>query len=169
MDTEAKPAKLTAADLERDFTRLQELVEQLPEIERQDRLLTRARNARRLRQADQRARSLTAELENYQKTINRALLDAKAAAEQNDKQQEEHNLALLRIYKELHFTRLATQQRAQDEVRELQKRAGISLADPLEDWSLNDADYASLEARINDFRDEYQQLYELLRSHEGLK
>jgi hypothetical protein len=145
------------------------MVVELPAIEQHDVLLSRARGARALREAHRRESILAAELDKYQSTINKALLDARKAADKDDKREEERNLALVRINKELHYTRLAILQRAQDEVRNLQKSSGLTSEDPLDDYALSDADYAALETRITAFRGEYQHLYQLLRQQEGLE
>jgi uncharacterized protein YecE (DUF72 family) len=154
---------------EEAFAQLEKMVEELPVIQKEDARLSCAREARRLREAQKRATLLTAELEGYERTIDTALRDGKAAADRGDTKEEGRNLGLVRMTKEMHYTRLATQQRAQDELRKLLRQGTLTLEDALDDYALSDEEYETLEARVRDFREEYQRLYALCRHFEGLE
>jgi chromosome segregation ATPase len=156
-------------DAEAAFARLEELVAQLPAIQEEDTRLCQARAARNLREAQQRASILEDELAGYKRTLEQALRDAKAAAEAGDTEEEGRNLALVRAYNELNYTRLAALERAQSELRSLLKHGLLSLDDPLEDYALPNDEYEALTARVQAFQREYQQLYDLCRRLEGLE
>jgi hypothetical protein len=156
-------------DAERAFARLEEMVAELPAIQAEDARLAQAREARVLREAHRRAAALEAEIDGYSQTIDTALVEAKAASDQQDAEEEGHNLALVRMYTELRYTRLATMQRAQDEVRSLLAQGSLTLEDSLDEYALPDEDYEALEAAIRAFQEEYQQLYALCRRLEGME
>jgi uncharacterized protein YecE (DUF72 family) len=159
----------TKTNAEQAFARLEELVAQLPSVQKEDARLMRAREARCLLKARNQAKTLEAEIENYQQIISRALVDAKAASDQQNEEEEGRNLALVRMYTELRYTRLAIMQRAQDKLRDLLKQSTHSLDDPLDEYALSDEDYEALEAQVRDFQEEYQHLYDLCCKLEGLK
>jgi hypothetical protein len=156
-------------DAERAFARLEEMVAELPAIQAEDARLAQAREARVLREAHRRAVALEAEIDGYSQTIDTALVEAKAASDQQDAEEEGRNLALVRMYTELRYTRLATMQRAQDEVRSLLAQGSLTLEDSLDEYALPDEDYEALETTIRAFQEEYQQLYALCRRLEGLE
>jgi hypothetical protein len=159
----------TGTDAEVAFARLEELVAQLPAIQEDDARLCQARAARDLREAQRRADILENELAGYKRTFEQALRDAKGAAEAGDTEEEGRNLALVRAYNELNYTRLAALERAQGELRSLLKHGSLSLDDPLDDYALPDDDYETLTTRVQSFQREYQQLYDLCRRLEGLE
>jgi hypothetical protein len=146
-------------DVEEAFARLEQLVDELPLIQEQDARLTRARDARVLREARERADFLQAEIEGYQHNIDKALKEAKAAADRGDVDEEGRNLGLLRMQDELRYTRLAAAQRAQDELRRLLEQGTLTLEDPLDDYALADDEYAALDARIRAFQEEYHRVF----------
>jgi rhamnose utilization protein RhaD (predicted bifunctional aldolase and dehydrogenase) len=150
------------------FARLAELLEQLPAIQEADARLTRAHNARKLREAHERATTLEAEIVGYETMRDQALMDAKAAADIDDSTTEAHKLVAVRAYDELRYTRLATMQRSQNELRQLLKAGPLALEDPLDEYALVDAEYRALETRVNNFQEEYQRLFEYCRRLEGL-
>jgi hypothetical protein len=151
------------------FAQLEKMVEELPVIQKEDARLSRAREARALREAQERAALLTAEIEGYERTIDTALRDGKAAADRGDSEEEGRNLGLVRMAKEMHYTRLAIQQRAQDELRKLLKQGTLTLEDHLDDYALSNEEYEALETHVRDFQEEYQRLYSLCRRLEGLE
>jgi uncharacterized protein YecE (DUF72 family) len=156
-------------DAEQAFDRLEALLAELPAIQEEDKRLTRAREARELRTTQQRTQLLEAEIASYGKAIDTALIEAKAASDRRDKDEEGRQSALARMYTELRYTRLATMQRSGDKLRALLEQGVLSLDDPLDDYALSDEEYHALEARIRAFQEEYQQLYAFCRRLEGLE
>jgi hypothetical protein len=153
-----------ALDADAAFARLEELVALLPEIQTRDQQLLRAREARELLELDRRAHLLINEIAGYERIFNQALLDAKVASDVGDPEAEGHNLALVRMYNELKYTRLATKERAENDLREALKRSDLSLNDPLVELALSDEDYQALENNIHAYQQEYQQVYEFCLS-----
>jgi hypothetical protein len=145
------------------------MVAQLPAIQQEDACLSRAREARALRKAAESAALLETEIEHYQQTIDKALVDARAASDRQDKDEEGSSLALLRMYTELRYTRLAAMERSRDKLRDLLRQGTLTLDDPLDDYALSDGEYGGLASRIQDFQEEYQHLYALCRHLEGLE
>jgi hypothetical protein len=149
-------------DADAAFAHLEELLERLPAIQEEDERLTKARNARRLLRAEERARYFEAEIAHIEKTRDQALIDGKRASDEGNAAEEGRNAGLARIYQELYYTRLHYMQRAQDERRDALRQSGLELDDPLlESYALSDEEYAELDARIRDFQRDYQQTFEL--------
>ena len=156
---------MTNADA--DFAHLEELLKELPAIQAEDARLLVAREARSLREAQRRAHELERELDGYDQLVKSSLRDAKCASDAGDGEAEGYHLGVLRMNKELHYTRLASLQRAQDALRDALKTGTLSLDDPLEELALADEEYEALELRIRSFRDDYLATYERCQALEA--
>ncbi|MDR2196790.1 MAG: hypothetical protein LBO07_02370 [Coriobacteriales bacterium] len=167
LDADTLDAEVLDADAA--FARLEELLALLPAIQAEDQRLTRARNARCLRQADARARYFEAQITQIETTRDQALLAGKKASDEGNAAEEGRHAGLARMCQELYYTRLHSMQKAQDERRDLLQQSDLTLEDPLDEYALADEEYEALEARIRDFQEEYQQLYALCLRLEGLE
>ncbi|MDR3053765.1 MAG: hypothetical protein LBU48_07890 [Coriobacteriales bacterium] len=156
-----------AIDADSAFARLEKLVAMLPQIQRRDTLLLRAREARNLLEIDARTRMLQNEIAGYERVLNQALLDAKAASETGDADGESRQLSIVRAYNELKYTRLSAMQRSENGLREALKASELTLEDPLAEYALGDEDFLALEAEIHDYQEEYQRLYDYCLSLES--
>jgi hypothetical protein len=153
-------------DADAAFARLEELVAMLPDIQTRDQLLMRAREARNLLDIQERTRLFKNEIAGYKRIFDQALRDAKTASDTGDTDAEGYNLALVRMYDELRYTRLATMERAENELREMLAHSELTLDDPLASYALSDEEYQRLEDGIHAYQEEYQKLYEYCLSLE---
>ena len=165
--TDAAPGSDTELNPDTAFLHLEELIAKLPEIQEKDRRLFRARNARSLIEVIERTRAFEAEIKHYDETIAQALLDVKQAVDRDDKEEESRNLAIVRMYNELRYTRLAPMQRSENELRELLKVTKMTEADPLAEFSLTDEELAGLEREVESFRDDYQRTFKFCQRLEA--
>jgi len=157
-----------ALSANRAFARLEELVALIPTMQEKGDLLSRAREARELMRLHEQARVLEAEVEGYQKTIDQALWDAKQAAGEDDAAKEGRSLALVRVYSEMHMTRVAPMQRAQNELAQALRKGTLTRDDPLEEYALPDEEFEALNEAIRAFQEEYGQVYALCQQLAGV-
>jgi uncharacterized protein YecE (DUF72 family) len=164
-----KVASVVATDDEVDqaFAHLEELLERLPEIQEKDTRLTTAREARELLELQERSTRLTTEIAEYESIRDKALRDAKAASDAGDAQLEGQSLALLRMYSDLHMTRLAPMQRAQNALWEMLEQSSLSSDDPLADLALSEQEYTALEEELRAYQLDYQKTYEFCEKAEA--
>lgn len=153
---------------EKAFELLEQLINKLPQVQHRDERYKRASAARMILEKAEEARVLAEEIERYDRAMDKALIDAKAAADSDDKEAEGHHLGLIRMHSELKSSRLATMQRAQDALRDALKANRMTLDDPLLEYRLSDEEYSDLEQELLEYQAQYLEVYEHCRRIEGL-
>lgn len=137
------------------FSHLEELVSMIPEMQKKGDRLKRAREALCLIEARDHTEAFRAEINHYQETINQALKAAREAVERDDTDEEARCLATVRMYTELHYTRLASLQRSENELRELLKATDLAEDNTLEDHCLTNEEIIALQSEIDAFQSDY--------------
>ncbi len=160
---------VTLAEQDAAFSHLEELVTKIPEIQAKDSMLQRAHEARRIIEVRDRTEAFRAEINHYQQTIDQALRAAKAAVEIDDADEEARCLATVRMYTELHYTRLAPLQRSENELRELLKTTELDEHTPLESYCLTNEEIIALQTELDSFQSDYQKTYSYCQQLEGLQ
>ncbi|HBT95813.1 MAG TPA: hypothetical protein DEB24_06930 [Coriobacteriia bacterium] len=158
----------TEEQVDQAFAHLEELFERLPVIREKDARLARAREARELLQAKEARDRTAAEIVEYEAIRTKALEAAKLASDKGDKEAEGRNLAVLRMYADLHISRLASAQRAENALFVALKEGSLTLGDPLGELALDDDEYAALEAELLTYQADYTATYESCLCSENL-
>jgi hypothetical protein len=130
--------------------------------------LERARAARSLRELRDITIRLETEMQGYKDDLETALRAGNAASEAGDREEEGRQLGIVRMINDTASFRLAAMQRSQNQLQAALRDGSLTLDDPLDEYSLDDAQFAALEDEVLQFQDEYLQLFERCKEIEGL-
>ncbi|MDR0500302.1 MAG: hypothetical protein LBG97_03525 [Coriobacteriales bacterium] len=153
------------------FKRLEEMVAELPQIQAKNERLAQASEARRLIELRDIAKGFKDEIDSYDQTIEKARTDVWEAVANNDDitnaaAQEKRNrgLLLIRAYTEMRASRLHVAERAKNLFNTAMGTTSLNsdnLPDELDALALTNEEYYSLQNMIDNFKQEYEQLYNL--------
>jgi hypothetical protein len=163
------------------FAKLEELVAKIPEIQLIDAKLQQAKNARQLTQLDATYKSYKLEIEGYENAIEQARIEVwKTTNKSEDEGVKATNateattseeatepevrrsraLLLMRAYTELRMTRLHLLEKAKAALDRALKDFDLELNDKLPELALTDDEFEQLGRILDDFKTEYQELYD---------